>query len=65
MGWDEKAKLMLFFIMSKGFGVFCARLEKIVPFAFVGLKKSVNFEAHYIKIYGQKVKKIKENPPSS
>ncbi len=56
---------MLFFIMSKGFGVFCARLEKIVPFAFVGLKKSVNFEAHYIKIYGQKVKKIKENPPSS
>ena len=56
---------MLFFIMSKGFGVFCARLEKIVPFAFAGLKKSVNFEAHYIEFYGQKTKKTKENPPPS
>ena len=34
---------MLFFIMSNGFGVFCARLEKIVPFAFVCLKKIVKF----------------------
>lgn len=51
--------------MSKGIDVFYMGSDKIVPFAFVGLKKSVNFEAHYIKIYGQKVKKIKENPPSS
>ena len=56
---------MLFFIMSKGFGVFYMGSDKIVPFAFVGLKKSVNFEAHYIEFYGQKTKKTKENPPPS
>ena len=40
-------------------------LDKIVPFAFGGLEKSVNFEAHYIEFYGQKTKKTKENPPPS
>ena len=56
---------MLFSIMSKGIDVFYMGLDKIVPFAFGGLEKSVNFEAHYIEFYGQKTKKTKENPPSS
>lgn len=56
---------MLFFITRKGIVVFYVGMAKNVSFVFVGLKKSVNFEAHYIKIHGQKIKKIKENPPSS
>ena len=45
--------------------VVSARGKLSESFAFGGLEKSVNFEAHYIEFYGQKTKKTKENPPPS
>ena len=40
---------MLFFIMSKGIDVFYMGSDKIVPFAFGGLEKSVNLRRVIIK----------------